>query len=195
MKRKAFIIFILLIVVLSTLMTGCKKKIEEKIVENIIEESTGGEVDISNDTTTIKTEKGETKVGGDIKWPNGKMGNLPELKANVTMFVEDYDKDRDVTLGMVYFENLKNDDANKYVELIKELKYESVFETSGEDGFIYSGKNVDGSEVVFSWNDDGSGSLSYADNPFMFVDNPYDSDYEDSPSRDRKSTRLNSSHL
>lgn len=107
MKRKAFIIFILLIVVLSTLMTGCKKKIEEKIVENIIEESTGGEVDISNDTTTIKTEKGETKVGGDIKWPNGKMGNLPELKANVTMFVEDYDKDRDVTLGMVYFENLK----------------------------------------------------------------------------------------
>lgn len=91
MKRKSFLIFILLIAVFSILMTGCKKKIEEKIVEKIIEDTTGGKVDINKDTTTIKTDKGETKIGENQKWPKDKMCDLPELKANITMVVEDYD--------------------------------------------------------------------------------------------------------
>lgn len=91
MKYKVFIIPILLLVVLSALMSGCKKKITEKIIED----TTGGKVDISKDTTTIKTEKGETKMDGN----------------------------------------------QKYVESIKELNYESVFETSSGNGFMYSGIN------------------------------------------------------
>ncbi len=174
-KGKSIIIFVLLLVLLSILMTGCKKKIEEKIIENIIEDATGGEVDISKDITTIKTEKGETKMGVDLKWPKDKMGNLPELKANITLVMEDYDKERDINLGMVYFDNLKIDDATKYVDSIKELKYESIFETSSGEDFIYSGKDVDGAEVVFSYNSDGTGSLSYTDNQFMFLENPYNS--------------------
>lgn len=175
MERKLFIISIMLIVILSTLITGCKKKIQEKITEKIIEDATGGNVDISKDTTTIMTEHSETKVGLNLKWPKDKIGDLPELKANITMVIEDYDKERDITLAMVYFDGLKKDHAEKYVEIIKELKYESVFETTSGDGFMYSGKNEKGAEVVFSYMNDGTGSLSYTDNQFMFVENPYDS--------------------
>lgn len=175
MKRKIFIFFIILITILSTLITGCKKKIEEKIAEKIIEDATNATVDIGKDTTTIKTEKGETKIGDHQKWPKDKMGDLPELKANINMVIDDYDKEKDINIGMVYFDNLKKDDAEKYVESIKELNYESLFETSSGDGFLYSGKNEDGSEVVFSYTNDGMGSLSYTDNQFMFTKNPYDS--------------------
>lgn len=168
MKRKVFIIFILLIAVFSTLITGCKKKIEEKIAEKVIEDTTGAKVDISKDTATIKTEKGETKMGENQKWPKDIMGNLPELKANITMVTEDHDKQNDINLGMIYFDNLKKDDAEKYVESIKELNYESVFETSSGEGFMYSGQNEVGSEVVFSYMNNGSGTLSYTDKQFMF---------------------------
>lgn len=180
MKRKAFIIFIIVLVVFPT---GCKKKMEEKIAEKIIEDATGSKVDISKNTTTIKTEQGETKVGGNLKWPKDKMGNLPELKANITMVMEDYDKERDINLGMIYFDSLKKDDAEKYMEAIKKLNYEEVFSTSSGDGFMYSGKDEDGSEVVFSYTFDGAGSLSYTDNQFMFVENPYDGNFTgDAPS-------------
>lgn len=183
MKGKIIIIFILLTATFSTLLTGCQKKVEEKMAEKIIEDATGAEVDISGDTTTIKTEKGETKIGENQKWPKDKMGDLPELKANITMVMEDYDKEKDINLGMVYFDSLKKDDAEKYLGYIKELKYESFFEVFNDDGFIYSGKNEDGAEVVFSYTDDGgTGSLSYTDNQFMFVENPYDSNSSgDSP--------------
>lgn len=179
MKRKIFILFILLTIIISSLTTGCKKKIEEKIAEKIIEGTTGGKVDINKDTTTIKTEQGETKIGENLKWPNDKMGNLPELKANITMVMED----KEATLGMIYFSDMKKGEAEKYIEAIKELKYESVFETSSEDGFMYSGKDEDGSEVVFSYFKDGTGSLSYTDTQFMFVENPYDGEFTgDAPS-------------
>lgn len=166
MKRQFFMVFILVLVILAIITTGCKKKIEDKITEKIIEDATGGQVDINKDTTTIKTEGGTTQVGENLKWPKDKMGNLPELKANITMVIEDKEK----SLGMVYFDNFKKDDAEKYVEAIKELKYESVFETTSSDGFMYSGKDEDGSEVVLSYFNDGTGSLSYADKQFMFND-------------------------
>ena len=186
MKARRLIIFILLIFVISTSVTGCQKKIEEKITEKVIEDATGSKVDISKDTTTIETEQGETKMGTDLKWPKDKMGNLPELKANITMVIEDYDKEKDINLGMVYFDSLKNDDAEKYRESIIELNYKAIFETTSDDGFIYSGNNDNGEEVMFSYYNDGTGSLSYTDNQFMFVENPYDADFtgDDLPSED-----------
>ncbi len=175
MRRKFVLILILLIAISATLMTGCKKKIEEKIaekfIEKTIEDATGGKVDINKDTATIKTEQGETKVGDNLKWPKDKVGNLPELKANIVMITEDIEK----TLVFLSFDSLKTDDAEKYLESIKKLKYESVFETTSGDGFMYSGKDEDGSEVVFSYFNDGTGSLSYTDKQFMFTENPYDS--------------------
>ncbi|MDR7869320.1 MAG: hypothetical protein RIN55_00575 [Tissierellaceae bacterium] len=171
MKRKLFVLVVFLVVIISLFMTGCKKKIEEKITEKIIE-----------DVSTIKTDRGETKMGEDLKWPGDKMGDLPELKANINMVIEDKDKEKDINLSMVYFDNMKESDAQKYVELIKDLNYESVFETSSDDGFMFSGNNDDGAEVIFSYSNDGTGSLSYTDKQFMFVDNPYDGEFTGDPS-------------
>lgn len=177
-----FKIFIILIVILSIFITGCTNKVEEKIAEKILEDATDGTVDISNDIATIKTGNTETRMGENLKWPKDIMGELPELKANINMIMEDYDKERDISIGIVYFDNLKSDDAENYVEAIKELKYEAVFETSSEEGFFYSGNDESGSEVYFEYNKDGSGSLSHTDNQFMFSENPYDSNSSGSSS-------------
>lgn len=162
MKKRFFVVFILILVIIST---GCKKTIEEKIAENLVEDATGGDVDINKDSTTIKTGSSETKVGNNLKWPKDKMGNLPELKANITTAIED----KELTLSMIYFDALDKDEASKYVGKIKDLGYESVFETSDTNGFMYSGKDEDGSEVIFAYYYDGTGSLSYTDKPFMFI--------------------------
>ncbi len=162
MKKRFFVVFILILVIIST---GCKKTIEEKIVENLVEDATGADVDINKDSTTIKTGSSETKVGNNLKWPKDKMGNLPELKANITTAMED----KELTLSMIYFDALDKDEASKYVGKIKDLGYESVFETSDTNGFMYSGKDEDGSEVIFAYYYDGTGSLSYTDKPFMFI--------------------------
>lgn len=162
MKKRFFVVFILILVIIST---GCKKTIEEKIVENLVEDATGADVDINKDSATIKTGSSETKVGNNLKWPKDKMGNLPELKANITTAMED----KELTLSMIYFDALDKDEASKYVGKIKDLGYESVFETSDTNGFMYSGKDEDGSEVIFAYYYDGTGSLSYTDKPFMFI--------------------------
>ncbi|MDR7855579.1 hypothetical protein [Tissierella sp.] len=170
MKNKVIVI---LIVILAVLSTGCKKKLEDKIAEKIIEGASGGQVDIGKDITTIKSGTSTTQVGENIKWPKDRMANLPELKANINMLVEDEEN----ILVMIYFDSLKKDDAEKFIETVKKLNYEEIVSTSSGEGFMYSGKDEDGSEVVFSYTFDGAGSLSYSDKPYMFGDNP---DGEDS---------------
>lgn len=162
MKRKSYILLFIFILTLTMILAGCKKSIEEKIsegiTEKILEEATGGEVDIDSDSGTITTDSGSTQFGGNIKWPEGKVGDLPELKANLTMVMED--KDNSATL--IYFDSLSIEDAQKYIENIKGMGYESAYETSTESGYSYQGNNGKGGEVVFAYNnDDGSGALTY----------------------------------
>lgn len=157
MKLKKYIVPILLITIIAILMTGCKKTIEEKITEKVIESTTGADVDINKDNTTISTPEGTTQMGSDIKWPKDKMGDLKELKANITMFTED----KENTYTYIMFEGLNKTDAEKYLESIKELGYKSVYEITSADGFTYIGKNEDGYEVSFFYSNDGIGNISY----------------------------------
>lgn len=166
MKRNTLIILILLIAILATLMTGCKKKIEEKLTEKIIESTTGADVDISKDNTTIKTDQGTTQMGTNIKWPKDKMGDLKELKANITILSEDKNK----TLTYIMFDGLNKADADKYLESIKDLGYKSIFETTSADGFLYVGNNENGFEINFTFSNDGVGSLTYAESQTVDVD-------------------------
>lgn len=175
MKRKTYITFILLIVIVATLLTGCKKTLEEKVTEKILESTSGADVDINKDTTTIKTDDGTTQMGTNIQWPKDKLGNLKELKANIIMLSEDKEK----TLTYILFDGLKKDDADKYLESIKELGYEAIFENTSADGFIYNGRDKDGFDVMFSFGLDGSGNLSYSKNQPLDVGNPVDSNSSD----------------
>jgi len=158
MKRKHYILLSLLITVL-LIFVGCKKTIEEKIgekiTEEILESSSGADVDIDDDITTIKTEQGTTLMGTNIPWPKDKMGDLKELKANITMFSEDEKN----TVNYIMFDGLSEDDAQKYVESIKELGYKPVYEVTSSDSLVYIGKNENGYEVNFSFYEEGPGSL------------------------------------
>lgn len=165
MNRKVLKVLIITILLLSILVTGCKKKIEEKIVEKILEDTTGNKVDIDKDTATIKTDQGTTQIGDNIKWPEGKMGDIPKLKANISTVIED----KEHLMTMIYFNKLKKEDAEQYVETIKELGFDSVFETTTGDGFMYSGLTEDGREVVFSYTTDGTGTMSYAEKPLVLA--------------------------
>lgn len=165
MNRKVLKVLIITILLLSILVTGCKKKIEEKIVEKILEDTTGNKVDIDKETATIKTDQGTTQIGDNIKWPEGKMGDIPKLKANISTVIED----KEHLMTMIYFNKLKKEDAEQYVETIKELGFDSVFETTTGDGFMYSGLTEDGREVVFSYTTDGTGTMSYAEKPLVLA--------------------------
>ena len=163
MKRKYFITLLIIILTLTIILTGCKKTIEEKIseeiTEKILEEATGSEVEIDSESATIKTDGGSTQIGGNIKWPEGNVGDLPELKTNLTMVIED--KENSTTL--IYFDSLSNEDAQKYTEKLKGMGYEAVYETSSESSYSFQGNNGKGSEVVFVYyGDDGSGAITYA---------------------------------
>lgn len=166
MKRKLTLIFILILVILAATTVGCKKKIEDKISEKFVEQMTGANVDINKDTTTISTEQGETKVGENLEWPEDKMGSIPEIKASIIMIAED----KENNTIMIYFDGFKREDAEEYMEGIKELYRESTFESSGSDGIMYSGKNEDGAEVLFSHYNDGAGTLAYMDKSLVSDD-------------------------
>ncbi|TJX14542.1 hypothetical protein E9840_05575 [Tissierella creatinini] len=156
MKRS---VIIALIVIIAIFAVGCKKSIEEKISENIIEETVDGEVDLDldGDTTTIKTEEGSAKIGESLKWPKDKMGKLPELKANITMVMDDANSQ----LVMVTFEGLDSKDATKYVEAIKALGYVATYETNTSDVVSFSGRHEDGTMLTLMYSNAGDGSISY----------------------------------
>lgn len=163
MKRKIYLLLILTISLL-LILTGCKQKVEEKVAEKIIESSiessTDGDVDldIGDDITTIKTEQGITQMGSNIQWPKDKTGDLKELKTNITMVSEDKVSES----IYIMYEGLKEDDAQKYLDSIKDLGYKSVYEVESSDGLAYIGNNENGFEVNFSYSNDGVGSISYS---------------------------------
>lgn len=168
MKNKVLVALIIMVAILTIFMAGCKNKIEDKIVENTIEDVTGGKVDIGKDTTTISIPQGTAKVGDNIKWPKDKMGNLPEVKANFISVLED----KNYGMIMLHFEKMKEDDAKKYIENINELGFETMLENSTSDGFMYSGKMDSGLEVMFQFYKDGTGSLYYSEKPIIFNGSP-----------------------
>lgn len=148
-------IFIIMLIILAVLSTGCKGKIEEKIAEKIIEGTTGGKVDISSGTTVMKSEEGTTTVGENLKWPE--MGPLKEIKASISAIMENDETEA----KMLMFTDMKKDYANEYLKYIKELGFEPIFEITNEEGFTYEGQNNKDEIVGFSYSADG-GFLQYS---------------------------------
>lgn len=162
-RSKPLLLFLIILIILTIFTTGCKKKIEEKILENIIEEATGGQVDIDDNTATVNTPEGTSQIGSNLKWPKDKMGDLPELKGNIFSIVED----KNAKLVMLYLGDLEEDNAKKFIETIKELGYEPAFESSTTEGFMYSGSKENGEEIMFAFYNDGTATLSYAEKPVV----------------------------
>ena len=140
MKGKQRNIAILILMILIITIIGCsvhaENLAEESFKENYSEDSVFDKglqlsawaaywnLDIDDEITTIKAEEGSTQVGSTIQWPKDKMGNLKELKANITMVSED----RENVITYIMFEGLEKAGAEKYLESIKELGYKPIYE-------------------------------------------------------------------
>ena len=87
MKR---IIAILMALAMLLALAGCniRKKIGEKLVEEMLEQGGDAEVYIDGDTMTIEGEDGSTTTIGGTEWPDsGLAKKIPELKKGTVSYV------------------------------------------------------------------------------------------------------------
>jgi hypothetical protein len=161
MKIRKMISALLLVVMLLSI-SACSKivdKVAEKGVEKLVENTTGAEVDINKDGTTIEANGGSVQAGEDLKWPEDAMGELPAPKAKITfIMVDDASKG-----GTVAFTELELDDARKYIDKLKEMGYKDGMNVEDSDGVFFGGTTDKGSQVNFTYNlSNKEGSMTYA---------------------------------
>jgi len=68
MKKKFFVVFLFLA---TLFLIGCTQKIQEKATEKMVEDMTGGKVnlDLGGEKTQVETEFGTTQIGENLKLP------------------------------------------------------------------------------------------------------------------------------
>lgn len=157
--------------IMSKVANAAKDKIEDEIKnskdkdEDEDEEETtkdDEDEDDEDETTTAKDDEDDdntaitTSDGKSLEWPADKMGNIPNIFPKIS-FVMDLDGSVIVT-----FEGLEKDDAEAYVEDLKELGFtEGGAEFTDDAGLMYSKNDKDGNNVTFTYINDGTGSVTY----------------------------------
>ena len=112
----------------------------EAITEEILEDASGGEVDIDGDTITVTDETGATMTFGTTDWPTSELvKTIPEFKDGVITSVTDSQD-----LVMISMEQVKKEDYQDYLEGIKEDYDQESFETTMSDFSSYGGYNSEG---------------------------------------------------
>lgn len=147
---------ILLALVLAFSLFGCGKKAEEKATEKITEKALEGsgvkDVDIDDDKVTIKGEDGTEVTYGGTEWPESDLlKTIPEFKdGKITSTI--------VTDGyvMVSFEEVKEEDALKYIEDSKADFTKDSFEMKSAEGINWYGGNEDGVHLTLAYDKKGS---------------------------------------
>ncbi len=148
MKR---IIAILLVLSMLLALAGCniKKKLSEKLAEQILEGNSGADVDIDGDSMTVEGEDGTTTTIGATKWPTSDFAkNIPEFKdGNITWVMES------TNYLYIMLDTVEQKDATKYLESIKADYNVEPSDMTYDGGFTYSAKNADGIPVWISFSD------------------------------------------
>lgn len=84
LKGKYLLVMVLLLFTSSVLISGCAEKVAEKTTEKIMEEASGGEVDVNvdGDSVTMKSKDGNATwtVGDTYEWPESMPADVPEYK-------------------------------------------------------------------------------------------------------------------
>ena len=154
MKR---IIAILMALAMLLALAGCniRKKIGEKLVEEMLEQGGDAEVDIDGDTMTIEGEDGSTTTIGGTEWPDsGLAKKIPELKKGTVSYVMQSEESLLLTIDSV-----EEDDAKNYIDEVKEDFTLDAYEMNYDGGFSYSAKN-DSSLII---------SVTYTDGTVMIT--------------------------
>lgn len=144
------IAYILIVVVLLSLFTGCgaKQKMEENLAEKIIEKAVGSnaDIDIDGEEVTIKTEEGDVTLGS-TEWPDSELSSkIPEFKKGKIASV----MNSEAYLLVIIEEVDASDFMNYYEEVKGEFNQES-YETKSEDTIAYMGENEDGISIMLSY--------------------------------------------
>lgn len=165
MKRVALFI---IIAMTSVLLAGCnmEDKISEKIAEEMIEKSSGGEVDVDIDgeDVTYTTEEGEVTVtnddstfviegedgssmqsGDNVEWPTDQAAAyLPKCSAGKVSYLMNSDES-----CIIMLDEVSQEDYDQYEQAIKDAGYtNNAVESTAEDMVLYSGASADGVTVT-----------------------------------------------
>ena len=153
--KKVLLISLALVLALAA-MAGCGKK--------VLTDADGNRVEMQGDTITVKGEDGDAEfsVGGNLSWPNDKMGGLPELGGNI-IGVIDTPQGTSVT-----YEGISKSDYQSYVSNLKAQGYEAVTEMDMEGTILFMGQKGDNAVSIQlhldSGSDKGSCIIIYGEN-------------------------------
>jgi hypothetical protein len=163
MKR---IVILLVIVMLIFNVSACgrkaKEKKAEKIAEDMIEESMGGDVDVDidekNETIVIKTGDGDmvADTSENQKWPKDFPKSVPEIEGvNV---VGTFDMQGALT---VTFEECDEKKAKDYKDMLEKAGWNIMTEMDMDSDYILIG-NKDKENIQFMWTSETEeGAVTY----------------------------------
>lgn len=159
MKKVLLVIFTMILAV-SLIGCGTKKRFEEKIgeaiTEKIFEEAGGVDVDISGEEITFTTEEGESIIFGKTEWPTSNLAKtIPKLdKGTVTsvMEMEDY--------ILISLEGTPEDEFVDFFDEIKKTFSQDSYEMKSDGYVTYGGGDGDGVAVTIIYGSDETLSIS-----------------------------------
>lgn len=166
------ILIMLLVVLMCFSFVACRKSIEERAAEKILEgildadvdienggedfsiSTSDGEVDFSIDSNgegvVIEGDDGRMETGSDLAYPTSHMGDLPELNARIE-FVSTMDEPN--ISASVTYADITKEAAKDYLKVVKSLGYEGV-EFVDDTEITFIGSNTKGEGVALTYTDD-----------------------------------------
>lgn len=166
MMKRILIVLLIAVLILGIVSCGkAKEKAAENMIESIIEEQAGGEVDVDvndgGDSITISSDDGEFSIQGDesgIPWPSDKLpANVPELKGVKVVSVID------VGTGVsIAFQNCSTSITEDYISQIKASGWEIVMNVDSEGYHMITATNSQNEVLNFTLEEEnGGGTIIY----------------------------------
>ncbi len=135
--KRFLVLFLTSFLVLSLAGCGIKQKMEEKAAEQFLESVGGGDVDLDDDTLTIKGEDGQEVTFGSTEWPTSELSKaLPAFTAGTIDGVVDSEE-----YLMVTIQEVAKADFESYVEEVKNDFTEDDYSVESNGVLSYGGSN------------------------------------------------------
>jgi len=147
---------------------GCsEKKTQEKMVENIIEQSTGKDVDVKVEKDNIKItgKDSATVIAETSSWPSGLTKDIPKFTAGKIERVVKTQEKGDTWSFNIYLRDFSSDEIKSYENLLKKNGWQtSTMQMGDKGGFLNGQKGTMG--INFTYNlPEKSGMLAAFNRP------------------------------
>ncbi|NLZ82501.1 MAG: hypothetical protein GX915_02420 [Clostridiales bacterium] len=158
--KKILIMILMMLLLVSLVGCGAKKKMEEKIgeaiTEKMFEEAGGGDIDIDGDEITITTEDGDTATFGKTEWPTSDLAkSIPKLGSGNVISVMEMDD-----YVLISLEETPEKEFTDYLDEIKDTFTEDSYDIKSEGYVSYGGGNGEGVTVTIIYGADETLSIT-----------------------------------